>query len=210
MTDGPDLERAYRLSGADDNRRLYRDWAATYDSDFTDRHGYRLPLAVAGHYMRSGGAWPCLDVGCGTGAVGAALPDGAVVDGLDLSPEMLDRARAKGIYRALHERDLGAGPDLPEGSYRGLVSSGMFTHGHVGPGALGPLLRLLVPGGIAVIAVNSEVFEGAFDLELDRLRAAGLIGPPHREVERNYADPAKAPEGHGEDTSEVLILRRPD
>ena len=213
MTDdrtGPDLARAYALRTPDDSRTLYRDWARTYDDDFVARHAYRLAGAVAEVYRDSGGGWPCLDVGCGTGAVAAALPANAVIDGLDLSPEMLASARAKGLYRDLFERDLTRPLDLPQGSYAGLVSSGTFTHGHVGPEALAPLVALLRPGGIGVLAVNTGVFEaGGFDAAVARLVADGTLAASDRRRELNYADPTRAPEGRGADTSEILILRRP-
>lgn len=67
MTD-PDLEKAYALQTPDDNRKLYADWADSYDSGFAREMDYRLPrmvaLILAEIYQ---GAGPVLDLGAGTG-----------------------------------------------------------------------------------------------------------------------------------------------
>ena len=41
------LEAAYALETPDDNRRLYRSWASTYDQDFIDATGYVYARHVA-------------------------------------------------------------------------------------------------------------------------------------------------------------------
>ena len=125
----PDLDTAYALDSPEDNLRLYRNWAETYDADFVAGTGFRFPRLVAEAYLIHGGAWPCLDVGCGTGAVAECLPRGAVIDGLDLSPEMLAVAGEKGLYRQLVEANLKHTLPLPDAAYQGVVSSGTFTMG---------------------------------------------------------------------------------
>lgn len=48
-----------------------------------------------------------LDLGCGSGLLGELLaPQVAALDGVDLSPRMLERARARGCYRRLHHADV--------------------------------------------------------------------------------------------------------
>jgi predicted TPR repeat methyltransferase len=48
-----------------------------------------------------------LDLGCGTGLAGDAFRAGAMrLDGIDLSPAMIEKARARGIYDALSVGDL--------------------------------------------------------------------------------------------------------
>ena len=39
-----------------------------------------------------------------------------------------------------------------------VVSTGTFTHGHVGPESFDELLRVTKPGGLFVISINSKVF----------------------------------------------------
>jgi predicted TPR repeat methyltransferase len=48
-----------------------------------------------------------LDLGCGSGLLGELLaPRVAALDGVDLSPRMLERARARGCYRRLHQAEV--------------------------------------------------------------------------------------------------------
>ena len=93
-----DLADAYGVSSPDDNRRLYAAWATTYDDGFLATHGYVYHESVVAALLRRGhpdGA--VLDVGCGTGVVGIELARrGAdAIDGVDLSPEMLEVASTK-------------------------------------------------------------------------------------------------------------------
>jgi SAM-dependent methyltransferase len=129
---------------------------------------------------------PILDVGCGTGLVGLALADAATgdvhIDGIDISTAMIDRAarrqRADGspVYHRLIEADLTLPIDIPDGTYAGLVSSGTFTHGHLGPDDLGGLLRLGRPGAVFVIGINAEHYgERGFAARLDTDVLSGAI-----------------------------------
>ena len=48
-----------------------------------------------------------VDLGCGTGLVGAALGQQVgAIDGMDLSPNMLAKAEARGLYRQLRAGDV--------------------------------------------------------------------------------------------------------
>ena len=209
MSKDPDLESAYRIQSADDNIRFYRDWARTYDSDFVEGTTYQFPLIVARTYLEQGGTWPCLDVGCGTGAIGAFMPDDSILDGLDISQEMLAVAREKGRYRTLFSANLKKTLDIEDETYSGLVSSGTFTHGHVGPEALPELARVLRQGGLAIITVKPEIWESeGFSQTFDLMVADGLISRPRIEETRVYADANKAPEGHGDDTGFIVAFRK--
>ena len=191
MTDKPDLEGAYDLKTPADSLRLYADWADTYDETFAAEHAYIMHEHVARAYVNAGGFQPVLDVGAGTGLCGQALRERGLdhVDATDISPEMLAVAKAKGIYHALFEGDILAGLDVETGTYAGLVSSGTFTHGHVGPEALDELLRLVRSGGWIVLSIHSEHFlthgfaakletlkEAITDLELRELPIYGAHG----------------------------------
>ena len=135
MPKNPDLESAYALETPEDNIRLYRSWAKTYDDDFAKDSDYILHEHVARQFANVGGFGPVLDVGAGTGLCGAALQARGIepIDGTDISQDMLDISASKGIYRSVFTGDLLAGLDVKAESYQGAVSSGTFTHGHVGP-----------------------------------------------------------------------------
>ncbi|MEP5728588.1 MAG: class I SAM-dependent methyltransferase [Sulfitobacter sp.] len=158
----PDLDAAYALQTPQDNRRLYADWAQSYDEGFAAEMDYRLPQLVAMVLADTfQGAGPVLDVGAGTGLVAAQFPskDGVVFDALDISPDMLQVAAAKGLYRHCIEGDLTGTLGIKSDSYAAVVSSGTFTHGHVGPDALDELLRVAKTGAVFVLSINAEHFE---------------------------------------------------
>lgn len=205
----PDLDSAYALETPADNLALYGTWAETYDADFVQGTAFRLPGLVADAYVTLGGTWPCLDVGCGTGAVARALPKGAVVDGLDLSPHMLAVAKRTGEYRALIEANLKHPLPLPDASYNGLLSSGTFTHGHVGPEALDHLIRVLAKGAVAAISIRDQVWDTQnFARAFDGFVASGAISPPRRTAQRIYQSHNTAPPGHGDDMAFITTFRR--
>jgi predicted TPR repeat methyltransferase len=164
----PGLDAAYALETPDDNRRLYRAWADTYESDFVAGKQYIYHRGVAEIFRRamSDPAKPVLDVGCGTGIVGEALRTLGLstIDGIDISPEMLGQAAGKSddqgpTYRHLIEADLTKTIDLADDVYAGVVSAGAFTHGHLGPDAIEELLRVAAPGARFALGINAAHFE---------------------------------------------------
>lgn len=203
-----DLDSAYALQSPEDNKRLYRDWANTYDQDFVQATGFRFPKLIADAYRQMGGNWPCLDVGCGTGAVAEELPRDAIVDGLDISPEMLSVATEKMLYRNLIEANLNNALDIPDASYEGFVSSGTFTHGHVGAEALPELVRILRPGGLAVHSIKADLWiSHGFETTFEAMECDGLISKPITATEAIYPSHA-APEGHEQDIGLIVSFRR--
>ena len=190
MSDEPlGLDEAYSVKSPDDNRRLYAKWAATYETSFVDAKQYRYPKAIAEVFNDVvGPVTRVLDIGTGTGLTGMYLlrlrPD-LVIDGMDISPEMLAQAQSKlrqdgsAVYRALFERDLTRAVPNENPPYEALFSSGTFTHGHLGPECIANLLPLLEHNGWLVIGVNNEHFESrGFEQELASLVDLGLIQSP--------------------------------
>ena len=204
MSDAPDghdpnelLEIAYSVETPDDSRNLYRRWASTYDESFVEASGYVYHDNVVHAFLDAGGAagGAVLDVGSGTGVVGVALGDLGVdnVDGLDISPEMLDVARAKQTvhgtlaYRNLIKADLTAGVSIEDDTYHGLISAGAFTHGHLGPAALGEIIRIAAPTALCAIGINEHFYEEhRFDAWFADATHAGRISSPELESVRIY------------------------
>ncbi|MEX0320059.1 MAG: class I SAM-dependent methyltransferase [Ruegeria sp.] len=157
----PDLRTAYSLESREDHKRLYAEWAGDYDESFAAREDYQLHIHIARAFVGAGGQGPVLDVGAGTGLCGAVLAGLGVgpIDATDISAEMLDQAMRKDIYRDAIEADLNEGIPVPRESYSGIVSSGTFTHGHVGPEALPALLRVARHGAQFALSINTKHFE---------------------------------------------------
>lgn len=216
------LEEAYGLETSEDNRRLYKSWAKTYDDDFVVSHGYTYPQAVADVFTRhaSEADLPLLDVGCGTGLVGAGLAGnrgeyfaGQII-GIDISPEMLALAAVRTdesgdpVYAELIEADLTKALELSSGRFGAAVSSGTFTHGHVGVDALDELLRVVRSGGLLCLGINSEHFQsGGFENWFDEAAERADIVSLTIEVVPIYADPHDQHD-HTNDTAHVAVFRR--
>ncbi len=174
------LDRAYHVSNTGDMHALYRDWAETYDDHLIDHLQYSAPDRVAALLQKhcQGADKAVVDIGCGTGLTGEALVRQGfnTLDGIDFSPEMLIRARSKGIYRDLIEADLTRTLDIPDAHYEAAASSGTFTHAHVGAQALDEIFRILKPGGVLVCSVNQSVWDPmGFASKVEELTAAGTM-----------------------------------
>ena len=182
------LAAAYAVDGPDGNRELYARWADTYESGFIadSRYIYHDQVAAVFAAVQAGELTTddvVVDVGCGTGLAGRAVRQrlDVAVDGLDISPEMLEQASRKQherapVYRRLIEADLTQPLAVADDTYAGAVSVGTFTHGHVGPSALSELVRIIRPGGRAAIGINAAHFDTTgFGDALDRLVQDGRI-----------------------------------
>ena len=187
--EGPNLDSVYSLETPDDSRRLYSKWARTYDEDFIEENGYVYHENVVGAFLDAGGSagGSILDVGCGTGVVGQALGDVGEkrIDGVDISPEMLDIARQKKTvfgdlaYQSLLLADLTQPLDMGDDTYTGIVSAGTFTHGHLSPEPLRELIRVAAPTAVCAIGINSDHYVAqGFDAFFAEVSSQGLITSP--------------------------------
>lgn len=110
-----------------DVRTGYGSWASSYESTVEDVMDVAL-LDRLGQ-PRWDRTKRALDLGCGTGRTGAWLRSRGVaaVDGLDLTPEMLELARARGAHDQLLEGDATA-TGLPENTYDMVIASLIDEH----------------------------------------------------------------------------------
>lgn len=205
------LKGALGLTGPEACLAYYRDWAANYDSGFASEMQYLLPAHVAAAYMGTGAGGPVLDVGAGTGLLAEALQNmgfRAQIDAADFSAEMLERARAKGIYAGLHQADITRPLALPR-RYAGLVSSGTFTAGHVGPEALPHLLAVALPQAQFALSINRRVWQSrGFDQALEDLAGQNRITNLQLiEVEVYGAAAAAIDADHAADRALIALFR---
>lgn len=118
-----------------------------------------------------------LDVGCGTGVVAlTAARTGAKVTGLDLTPELVARARENvalsGLEVELHEGDAEALP-FPDGTFDVVVSQFGHMFAPRPEVVVREMVRVLRPGGtIAFSTWPPELYTGRF------FALVGKYGPP--------------------------------
>ena len=119
---------------------------------------YKLHFSVAHEFVLKGGKGLILDVGAGTGALAQALLEKGnfIVEATDISEKMLEIAKSKNIYKRSFLSDLTKKIPVNDGTYDGVVSSGTFTHGHVGPVAMRELVRVTKQGGLITISINEK------------------------------------------------------
>jgi SAM-dependent methyltransferase len=125
--------RKYPIVGV---REGYGEWVRTYDQTVYDE----MDLRLLERLRTVDWAAPrlVLDLACGTGRIGAWLKrrTAASIDGIDLTPEMLDVARTKAVYRSLRVADV-ASTGCPGATYDLCVESLADEH----LPELGPLYR---------------------------------------------------------------------
>jgi SAM-dependent methyltransferase len=97
--------RGYRTV---DVRTGYGEWVATYEDTVEDAMDIALLDELREVSWSTVGA--VADLGCGTGRTGTWMHDHGVdvIDGVDLTPEMLEVARGREVYRRLVEGDVAA------------------------------------------------------------------------------------------------------
>lgn len=162
-------QRGYRTVDA---RTGYGEWVTTYERTVEDAMDIALLDALVTP------SWPALspaaDLGCGTGRTGAWLRRHGVgtIDGVDLTPEMLEVARSKQVYRRLVEANLTA-TGLQTSDYR-LVTVCLVDE-HLSD--LRPLYdeayRLAAPGGLLVLVAYHPHFIMASGMPTHYTNAGG-------------------------------------
>jgi predicted TPR repeat methyltransferase len=151
---------------------LFDRYAERFDKHLVEVLGYRTPgelctLALAGR----ADAPPAdiVDLGCGTGLCAPLLrPAARTLVGVDLSEGMLEQARARGGYDALHQEDLVAHLQAHPAAYDLAVSADVLVY----IGDLAPLFTAahaaLRPGGRLAVSVEHLEGDGSFQLQPTR------------------------------------------
>ncbi|NNF91808.1 MAG: methyltransferase domain-containing protein [Boseongicola sp.] len=203
MTNEPETDLWTRHTVAE-TRDIYANWAESYDQDVTE-WGYATPGRIAMALRRSGANpdKPVLDFGCGTGLSGLALKATgfAQIDGTDISPEMIAKAKARGIYQHLWLSDPGDMGHVRRGQYPIIVATGVISLGAAPPETLDMLVDVVPSGGLLAFSFNDATLtDRAYT---DRLDAAVLAPDIEMAFEEQGPHlPAKNM------TSAVYVLRR--
>lgn len=160
-------------------RTLFDQYADRFDTALREKLAYRGPelllqathaaSAVQGRAPRFGAG---LDLGCGTGLAGVLFaPLAARLDGVDLSPAMLEKARVLGVYASLEAGDMGGALErAPAASLDLVIAADALCY----VGDLGPIFHAaraaLGPEGL--FALTLETHEGEGVLLRETLRYA--------------------------------------
>jgi predicted TPR repeat methyltransferase len=113
-----------------------------------------------------------LDLGCGTGLCGPLVaPMADAVDGVDLSRNMLEKARGLGVYRQLVHAEIAEHLRRTDERYDLVLSADVFIYIGDLEAVLGGIRRVLDGGGIACFSVEVADDDRTFQL-LPSLRYA--------------------------------------
>src|ERR1043166_3135764 len=143
-------------------KALFDNFAANFDSTLIGLGYLDMPRALAKALGLGGAKLDILDAGCGTGLCGPIFkPNARALVGVDISPKMLAKARAGGLYDRLVESDLVAFMTDHLGAFDLIVSSDVVTY-------MGNLSRYLQAscgclrsgGRMAVSAENADMHGG--------------------------------------------------
>lgn len=153
------LKDTYDLDSPQETRAHYQKWAPSYD-DEVGANGYATPGRVAEALWSKmpEAQTPILDYGCGTGLSGVALRDAGfqIVDGADPTPQMLEGAKAKGVYRNLKTFDITNSKPLTAGEYKAITAIGVIGIGAAPPETLDMLMHALPKGGLLAFSFNDH------------------------------------------------------
>lgn len=149
-------------------------------SRFWDQESRYFAPALVAEALRRHAPHPgldILDIGCGTGLAGATAHNMAArLDGVDISPAMLEKARAKRLYDDLFQADLAPFMAERADSYDAVLGAAALIHF----GDLRPLFqashRCLHEGGLFIFTLFTQAAEGYGVATNPRLAQSGCFG----------------------------------
>ena len=190
------VSEAYQLDDEASMVDFYRKWAEDYDKQMLEGLGYVSPTKIAqllGELVVDTDA-SIFDIGCGTGLTCVYLAEKGFtnLDGIDISPDMVRVAGERDIYRELLVGDVNLPLERDSNCYDAVISSGTFTHGHVGPEPLDEIFRILRPGGLLACTVHNDLWESmGFKSRLDLLVEQGMATCEQLFEDKYYKDGPK-------------------
>ncbi|MCT9097851.1 class I SAM-dependent methyltransferase [Haloarchaeobius sp. HME9146] len=139
----------------------YDELAALWDDIVADPSRERLLWETLDGMLPDLDGKHVLDAGCGSGFYAERYVDrGADVTGVDLSEDMLDRARQQVPDAEFVQADLGESLDfLDDDSVDVVVCQHVFSHLPDLSGPLSEFARVLVDGGVLVVSTHNPVHD---------------------------------------------------
>jgi predicted TPR repeat methyltransferase len=162
---------AEKLSGMPEAyvRVLFDQYAPKFEKALVDDLGYRGPallfkaVLAARQVIRKPAFFKrAIDIGCGTGLAAAAFA--SEVDhfiGIDLSPRMIEKARATGLYAKLEVAEMVQGlRDRPDASADLVLAADAMVYLPDLAPVLREVKRVLVTGGLLAFTVETHDGDG--------------------------------------------------
>ncbi len=145
-------------------RALFDPYATRFDADMVGALNYRVPQLIAQRVLAH---FPerninVLDLGCGTGLLGAALgPINGYFVGVDLSLPMMEEAKKHEVYSRLHNVNLLDALDATDANeYEVIVAADVFIYVGALDAAISGAFKVLKPGGWLFFSCESAPEDG--------------------------------------------------
>ena len=152
--------REQRRSDAGYVRHLFDQFSADYDARMRGQLTYQAPeilRELSGLVMPGARGLAVLDLGCGTGLAAEAFADMAdAIDGIDLSPAMIEKARARGLYRALAVADIESALAQGGAEYDLVLAADTLVYLGALERAFAGVARRLKPDGFFLFTVETS------------------------------------------------------
>lgn len=146
----------------------YAKWSKSYDKDVIENYyGIDYICKILDKHLQQRAvkttSVKIADVGCGTGLLGKPLHalGYTQLDGIDLSPDMTEKAKQTGCYQQLYS-GVNLNQPLPEAlhkQYDASICVGTFTPGHVHPEALLQMVELTKTNGLVVLSTRIPYYD---------------------------------------------------
>ena len=145
-------------------RHLFDQFSADYDQRMIGQLAYAAPqilFDLACMVMPGRTQLSVLDLGCGTGLAGAVFkPLAARLDGVDLSPAMIEKARARDIYNHLWVGDLETALAAPGPQYDLILAADTLVYLGDLAATFEAARRRLSPDGYFLFTVEKAAVSG--------------------------------------------------
>lgn len=140
-------------------QHIYKNFAASYESRMLEDLKYAGPqrmIEAVDSVIGDKSGMTVLDLGCGSGLAGITFrPRAASLVGVDLSPDMIELARARNLYDSLDVGEITGWLAQGDGLFDLVVSTDVIIYFGDLTAIIGAMARRLKPGG--VFAFSTEL-----------------------------------------------------
>jgi len=169
------IHHALNLNGNPESvAQHYDQWANTYDQEVIENYyGIQTIVSLAHKHVQSS----------------------TLSNKKNLSAQMIEKAKATGLYNELHSH-VNINNDIPSEfiqRYDIAICLGVFTPGHVNPTALHQLISMTRQGGLVVISTRVPYYDStAYQAESDLAVTTGSVTLSEQWMDAPYRDDGDA------------------